>query len=70
MIKPAIWVSDKAGPTQTSLYSHRSRLEARNFRFKKMMHCTICVAKTKALISLAPLFSHMQIVDFRMLWLK
>ena len=36
------------GPTQTSLYSLRQRLEARNFRLR---HCTNCVVKTKALIS-------------------
>ena len=38
------------GPTQTELYSHRIRLKARNFRFKKKRDCTICVAKTKAWI--------------------
>ena len=39
--------------TQTDLYSHRSRLEARNFGFKKERNCTIRVAKTNALISCA-----------------
>ena len=39
--------------TQIALYSHRSRLEACNFRFKKKRYCTIRVAKTKALISCA-----------------
>ena len=39
------------GPTQTSLYSHRSRLEAGNFGIRKKRNCTIHVAKTKALIS-------------------
>ena len=43
----------RPGPTQTALYSHRSRLEAWNFGFNKKRDCTICVAKTKALISLA-----------------
>ena len=37
--------------TQTGLYSHRSRLEASNFGFKKKRDCTIREAKTKALIS-------------------
>ena len=32
---------------------HRSRLEARNFRFKKKSGCTIHVVKTEALISFA-----------------
>ena len=47
------------GQTQTRLYSHRSRLEARNFRFNKKrdyticVDCTICVVKTKVLISCA-----------------
>ena len=43
----------RPGPKQTSMYSHRSRLEARNFGFKKKSDCTICLAKTKALISFA-----------------
>ena len=43
----------QTGPTQTDPYSYRSRLEARNFGFKKKRHCTIRVAKTKALISFA-----------------
>ena len=37
--------------TQTSLYSHRSRLEAWNFGFKKKRDCTVCVTKTKTLNS-------------------
>ena len=41
------------GPTQTSLYSHRSRLEVRNFGFKKKSDCTMCMGKSKALISFA-----------------
>ena len=41
----------RQGRTQTSLYSHRSRLAALEFGFKKKRDCTICVAKTKALIS-------------------
>ena len=43
----------RPGLTQTRLCSHRSRLEARNFGFKKKRDCTIYVAKTKALISFA-----------------
>ena len=39
--------------TQTGLFSHRRWLEAGNFGFRKYSNCTICVAKTKALISLA-----------------
>ena len=41
------------GSTQTGLYSLRSRLEARNFRFKKKRNGTIHVAKIKMLISCA-----------------
>ena len=58
--------------TQTSQHSHRSRLKAWNFRFRKKRGCTICVAKTKALISCAvtaSLIWHMQIVGFLMQWL-
>ena len=43
----------RPGLTQTRLYSHRSRLEAWKFGFKKKRKCTIRVAKTKALISFA-----------------
>ena len=43
----------RPGPTQTSLYSHRSRRKASDFRFKKKKDCSACVAKTKALISFA-----------------
>ena len=39
--------------SDTSLQSQRSRLEARNFGFKKKRDCTICVAKTKTLVSCA-----------------
>ena len=39
----------RPGPTQTGMYSPRSRLKARNFGFKKR-DCTVRVAKTKALI--------------------
>ena len=38
-------------PTQISLYSHRSRLEAGNFRLRKKKDCTTLLVKTKALIS-------------------
>ena len=40
------------GTTQTGLYSNRSWLEALEFK-KKKRNCTICVTKTKALISFA-----------------
>ena len=40
-------------PTQIRLYSHRSRIDSWNFGFKKRRNCTICVAKSKALISFA-----------------
>ena len=43
----------RQGPTQTGLYSHRRWLEAPNFGFRKKMDCTICVTKTKTLISCA-----------------
>ena len=39
------------GPTQTKLYNHRRWLEALNFGFGEKRDCTVCVAKTKALIS-------------------
>ena len=39
--------------TQTGLYSHRRWLEALNFGFRQKMDCTICVTKTKTLISCA-----------------
>ena len=41
------------GMTQTRLYNNRRWLETWNFRFRKESDCTICVAKTKALISFA-----------------
>ena len=41
------------GQAQTELCSNRRWLEAWYFRFKKWGDCTICVAKTKALISFA-----------------
>ena len=43
----------RPGLTQTGLYSHRSRIEASNFGYKKKRKYTIRVAKTKALISFA-----------------
>ena len=43
----------RPGLTQTVLYSHRTRLEASIFGFKKKRECTIRVAKTKVLISFA-----------------
>ena len=36
----------RPGLTQTGLYSHRSRLEAWNFRCRKERDSTICVAKS------------------------
>ena len=53
MIYDASLQGFRAGLTQTDLYSHRSRLEAGNIRFKKKRNCTIHVVKTKALISFA-----------------
>ena len=50
--KSGLW-RFRPGPTQTSLYSHRKRLEAGNFGFRKKRNCTIRVVKTKALISFA-----------------
>ena len=61
----------RPGMTQTSLYSHRSKLEVGYFGCRKKMNYIIRVAKTKALISCAvtaelicALFSHMQVVGF------
>ena len=60
--------------TQTALYSHSSRLDSLILGFTKRRNCTICVAKTNALISFAVvsrswsarLFSPMHIVGFLM----
>ena len=41
------------GQTQTGLYSHRRWLEAGNIGLGKKRDCTICVVKTKVLISCA-----------------
>ena len=43
-------------PTKTRLYGYRRWLEAGNFGFRKR-NCTICVVKTKVLISFAVLRS-------------
>ena len=43
----------RTGPTQTGLYSLRSKLEASNFILKKDRGGTIFVAHIKALISCA-----------------
>ena len=43
----------RPGPTQTRLYSHRKRVGASKFGFKKQTDSTIRVAKTKTLISCA-----------------
>ena len=53
MGKQTMWLPNRAGPTQTGLYSHRRWLETGNFGFKKKRNCTIRVAKTMALISFA-----------------
>ena len=45
------WFMSRSDSNQ--LYSHRRRLAAGNFGFKKNRNCTIRVAKTKALISIA-----------------
>ena len=50
--KPLFRISDQV-PHKLALYSLGKRLEACNFRFKKKRDCTICVAKTKLLISCA-----------------
>ena len=50
--KPGLW-GFRPGLTQTGLYSHSICLESCNFIFRKKRDCTICVAKTKALISFA-----------------
>ena len=44
-------------PTQTRPYTHRNRIEARKFRFRKKRHCKYYMykAKAKALISCAQL---------------
>ena len=58
MRKPTLW-----------FYQNKRWLEAGNFGFRKKVNCTICVAKTKALISFAvtaSLFSRMQNVGFLM----
>ena len=49
----------RPGPTQARLYSHRRQQEALNFEFKKKRYCTICVAKTKALINFPVSWSHL-----------
>ena len=43
----------RPGLTQTRLYSHGRWVEAGDFGFGKKRNCTICVAKTKVLISFA-----------------
>ena len=63
MRKPTIWVPNRSNLKTNNLCSeqvrhkrccsHRRRLEAGNFGFKKKIKCTIHVAKTKALISFA-----------------
>ena len=57
MIEPSCDITNilgfRPGPTQTRLYSYRSRLKAGNFRFKNKKDCTSPVAKTKALTGFA-----------------
>ena len=43
----------RPGLTQIGLCSYRKGLEACNFGFNKKRNCTICVVKTKVLISCA-----------------
>ena len=60
------------GQTKAGLYSHRRWLKAGNFGIRKKRDCTICVVKTKALISFAAhanlicVFLHMQEAGFLM----
>ena len=48
--KPVFRVSDQVRHKQAS---YRIRLDARDFGYRKKMDCTVCVAKTKVLISCA-----------------
>ena len=48
----------RPGSTQTGLYSHRRWLVALNFGFRKQRDRTICVTKTKALISCTLVFAY------------
>ena len=64
MIKPKK-LSYRPGPTETELYSHRSRLEDGNFGFNQKRGCSICIAKTKA-----SLVSPIYILGFLMLRLN
>ena len=48
--KTCLW-GFRPGPTQTELCGYRRWLEAWNFGFRKLRHCTIYVAKTKVLRS-------------------
>ena len=53
MRKPGL----RTGQTQTELYMHRRWLEAGNVGFRKKRNCTICVAKTKGLITAKLIFA-------------
>ena len=64
-----MWFQNRSD-TNLAVYKHKRWLEAGKFRFRKKRTCTICVARTKVLISLAvPLYSYMQSVGFLMMWL-
>ena len=62
MGKPALWFPNRSDTNR--LYSHRKWLEAGNFGFRKLRNCTICVAKTKALISFAVTAKLICVFDF------
>ena len=49
----------RPGQTQTGMYNHRRRPEARNLGSRKQRDCTIRVAKTKAPISFAVLMTRL-----------
>ena len=62
----------KTGPTQSELYKHRKWPEAGNSGYRHVLSQSICVAKTKVMISFAvtaAFFSHMHNVAFLMMWL-
>ena len=59
----------RPGLTQTGLYcSHRRGLEAWNFGFRKYRNCSVRVAETKALISLAVTASSQSVLVSNLSW--
>ena len=64
MRKPTVWVLTRSDSNPTV----QSQKMVRGWKFwiEEQRNCTIHVAKSKALISSAPLFSPMQIVGFPM----